>query len=147
MDFYFLNADQVSVSDDGVASGATAFGKLLAEGTTLPDLEHTTEAFMSGHNVATGASASYVIRVAPTETGFDTVLADLKDARFDGSDRYIHFTNRGGTRRFNLGPVKVTGADERPPTGTAARGAALVAFNVAGDSPEDFYSTDDLVTT
>jgi|SRR5690606_31543888 len=141
---YFLNAAAVAVSDDGVASGASDFGELLAEGSSLPDFEIATEALMSGQAVATGASAPYVIRVLNAD---DTVLADLQDAVRDGTDRYFHFTNRGGTRRFNLGPAKVTTAHERPPTGTAARGAALVAFNVAGDVPEDFYTVDDLTAT
>ena len=141
---YYLNVDAVAVSDDGVASGATAFGRVLAEGSTLPDFEIATEALMSGHNIATGIAGSYVIRVLNAD---ETVLADLEEAVDDCTYRYLHFNNRGDTRRFNIGPVMVTAAHERPPTGTAARGAALVAFNVANDRVSDVFSVDDLTVT
>src|SRR5690606_28142644 len=144
MDPYFSNAKSVAVSDDGVAAGASAFGELFAEGSTLPDIEATTEALMDGRSLATGATAAYVIRVLNPD---DAVLADLQAAVNDGTDRYFHFTNRGGTRRFNVGPAKVTMATERPPVGAAARGSALVAFNVAGDVPGDFFSAANLETT
>lgn len=138
---YFLNADEVLHSTDGVTSTATSFGELLAEGSNLPDFEVATEALLDGRSLATGASAPYVLRVLNGDT---TVFAALETAVSAGTDHYFHFLNRGGTKAFVLGPAKVTAAYERPPTTGAARGSYVVAFNVAGDVPGDFYAVEDV---
>lgn len=136
---YYNNADEVLVSTDGVTSGATSFGDLMQEGSTLPDFEILEEALMDGRSLATGASAAYVIRVIQGDT---TVQADLVTARDDGSDRYFHFYNRAGSKCFVVGPAKVTAAHERPPVGAPARGSNVIHFNVAGDTPGDFFTVE-----
>lgn len=136
---YYNNADTVSVSSDGVTSGASAYGSLLEQGSDLPDFTVATEAMLDGRELATGSSAAYVIRVLNPDT---TVTTDLQTARDDGTDRYFHFTNRSGGKVFVLGPALVTRADERPPTSTQARGSVIVAFNVAGDTPADFHTVE-----
>ena len=135
---YFANGDTVAVSSDGVTATADAYGELLADGSTLPEFDIATEALMAGSAIATGATAAYTLRVLRAES---SVTTDLETAVTDGTDRYFHITNRGGTKVFVLGPAKVTAAYERPPVGQS-RGSVVVAFNVAGDVPSDFYTVE-----
>ena|SRR5690606_4260039 len=132
---YYNNADTVAVSADGETD--TAFGELMADGSTLPDPEIQTDALMDGRALGAGATAAYQIRVLGAD---DTVTTTLQTARDAGTDQYFHFTNRGGTRETVIGPAKVTAVYERPPTNTAQRGSVIVAFNVAGDNVDDFLT-------
>jgi len=141
---YFANGDAVAVSSDGVTAGAAAYGTLLSEGTNLPDPEIQTEALMSGGALATGATLAPQLRVLRPES---TVTEDLKAAVLDGTTRFFHITNRGQSKTFVYGPAYITAVYERGATGTPSRGSVIVGFNMAGDTPDDFFSVEDIASS
>lgn len=135
------NIDVAGYGTDGTRDTRVLLGEVISG--DFGDLEIATEQMMGGNALPTGVTGAFTFRVLFSGP-VPAWVATLQGRLAAGTNTWIHLDNRAGDIETVHGPAKLTACYVRGGTAESGNQSVIIAYNVAGDYPDNVLVVRDI---